>query len=58
MEERKKKTVIAKITLNENTNINYDKMKKLANYNNRNHAYNCTPKEIISNRKTCNNMKH
>ena len=49
---------MAKIALNENMHINYDKTKKLANYNNRNYSYYHKSIEIIYSQKTCNNMEH
>ena len=52
------KTDIVKITLNENININYDKTRKVTNYNNRNYAYFRELTEILSNKKACNNEDH
>ena len=51
-------TVIAKISPKENIYINYNKIKRLANFNNRNYAFYREAIEIISNNKTCNTMEY
>ena len=54
----REKIAIAKITLNECININYGKMRKLANYN-KNYAYHRESIEILSHeKKACNNMEY
>ena len=53
-----KKIAIAKVALNRNININYDKTMKFANYNKRNGAYCRESIEILSNHKACNGIKH
>ena len=45
----REKSTIAKIALNNKININCNKTKKLAIYNNRNYAYCCESTKIISN---------
>ena len=54
----REKIAIAKMTINENININYDKTKKFANYNNRNYVYCCKVIEIISSCKACNSIEY
>ena len=54
----REKTTIAKIVLNELININYNKTKKIANYDNRNYAFCREVLEIASNSKTCNTIDY
>ena len=58
MYDGREKTAIVKVYLNENINVNYDKTKKLTNYNNRNYAYCQEAIEIISNSEACSSIKH
>ena len=58
MHNCREKTAIAKITLNKNININYNKTKKIAIYNNRNYVFCCKTLEIASSSKTCKTIEH
>ena len=53
----REKTAIAKITVNKNIHIHYNKTNKLANYNNRNYIYCQEALEKASNSKVCKNME-
>ena len=49
---------VVKTTLNDNMNINYNKAKKLANYNDRSYAYFPEALEIASSCKACYTIEH
>ena len=54
----KNNTAIAKLALNQNIQINFNNLKKLANYNNRTYGYCREAIEIENSREACNDTEH